>query len=306
MINTSEIRDKSKELGFSACGFARAEPLPLGSFLDEWVAHSLHGNMHYMEKNMDRRLNPELLFPGVKTIIPLLASYYKEGYKPGENLKVSRYAVGRDYHKVLKKRGQALIDWMGEMKPGIRARIFVDTAPIMEKEWARKAGLGWIGKNTCLIRPGEGSWFFIGIIMTDLELTPDPPENRNLCGNCSRCIDNCPTKALSANGILDARKCISYLTIELKDRISDEYTGQTDNWLFGCDRCQEVCPSNRFAKETLIQDFEPRPIFHSISSQTFCQMDQNDFTREFSGTCLTRAGLEKIKGTISFLYPDDI
>ncbi len=272
---------------------------------NHWLGKSYHGQMHYMGKNMDLRLDPELLFPGAKTVIPLLASYHNNEYTPSQSLKVSRYAVGRDYHRVLKKRGQKLIDWMRLEIPGLKARIFVDSAPLMEKEWARKSGLGWIGKNTCLIRPGEGSWFFLGIILTDLELPPDPPEDRNLCGNCTLCIEACPTQALLPDGSLDARKCISYLTIELKDPIPEDFIGQTDHWLFGCDRCQEVCPSNRFAKESEIQDFKPKELFNKVNRQILSQMNQKDFEREFSGTPLKRAGLEKLQQTAAFLYPDD-
>jgi len=224
VLDSSAIRERSLELGFTACGFARAEPLPMEEILDSWLGKSFHGQLNYMAENRDLRLDPNLLFPGVKTVIPLLASYYKEAYTPSDDLKISRYAVGRDYHKVLKKRGQKLIDWMSEKVPG---------------------------------------------------------------------------------GIIDANKCISYLTIELKENISREFKGQTDNWLFGCDRCQEVCPHNRFAKESDIQDFEPRAIIKGITEQVINLLDQKGFSEEFSGTALKRAGLEKLQKTVSFLYPGD-
>ncbi len=304
LIDPEKIREKAIELGFSACGFAKAEPLPLKDVLNKWLDKSNHGQMKYMEKNRDLRLDPTLLFPGAKTVITLMASYYNDKFVPSEPLKVSRYAPGRDYHKVLKKNGQKLIDWITLSLPDMSARIFVDSAPLMEKEWARRSGLGWIGKNTCLIRPGSGSWFFLAVILTNLEINPDPAEERDMCGNCTRCVDACPTKALSSKGSLDARKCISYQTIELRDNIPGEFKGKTEFWLFGCDRCQEVCPHNRFAKNSIIDELAPRKVFENISPQLINEMDQEEFDRKFSGTAFKRVGLEKLKQTSSFLYPD--
>ena len=305
MIDPEIIRNKSIELGFSACGFAKAESLPIEKPLSKWLENSRHGQMKFMENYQDLRADPNLLFPGSKTIISLLASYYNEEYEPSGSLKVSRYAVGRDYHKVLKKRGKHLIEWIKEFHPDIKARIFVDSAPIMEKEWARRSGLGWIGKNTCLIRPGEGSWFFIAEIITDLEIIPDTPEDRDLCGHCTRCIDACPTDALSIGGGIDARKCISYQTIELKDDIPPEYFGKTDRYLFGCDICQEACPHNKFAKRTMIPDFDSREIFRTIDPDTIATMNLDEFEKLFAGTPIMRAGLDKLKRTCAFLYPGD-
>ena len=277
----------------------------MDELLNNWLDNSSHGQMSFMERNKDLRLDPRLLFPGAKTVISLLASYHNEEYTPDQSLKVSRYAVGRDYHKVLKKRGQKLIDYLSLEEPDMKARVFVDSAPIMEKEWARRAGLGWIGKNSLLIRPGEGSWFFLAIILTDLEIPSDKPEERNLCGNCTRCIDACPTQAIHPNGFVEAKRCISYLTIELKDSIPENFAGKTDKWLFGCDRCQEVCPHNKFAKGSIIKDFKPKDVFQNINKQAVMRMDQSGFEKEFFGTALKRAGLEKLKQTTSFLYPDD-
>ncbi len=304
MIDHEKIREKAIELGFSACGFAKAEPLPLNNILNRWLDNSNHGQMKYMEKNKDLRLDPTLLFPGAKTVISLVASYYNEEFVPAEPLKISRYAPGRDYHKVLRQMGKQLIDWTSISLPEISARVYVDSAPIMEKQWAMRSGLGWIGKNTCLIRPGMGSWFFLAVILTDLEITPDPAEERDLCGNCTRCIDACPTQALSSQGFLDARKCISYQTIELKNNIPVEFKDKTDFWLFGCDRCQEVCPHNRFAKSSSIEGFEPRLGFMNLNPQIINEMNQEEFDNRFSGTAIRRAGLEKLKQTSSFLYPD--
>jgi len=194
---------------------------------------------------------------------------------------------------------------MKEKIPDLKARVFVDSAPILEKEWARRAGLGWIGRNTCLIRPGAGSWFFLAEILTDLELEPDPMEERMLCGSCTRCIDACPTKALNPEGYLDATKCISYLTIELKDSIPEDFTKLTDYWLFGCDICQEVCPWNRFSTETNIQEFKPLDLFYDDNVHGIKQMSQESFDKKFAGNPLKRADLEKLKRTITFLSPDD-
>lgn len=302
MIDPSSIREKSIELGFSACGFARAEPLcNLEAVFNDWIGKGFHGEMDYMKRNIDLRLDPELLFPGSKTVIVLAASYYNEDYHPAEPLKVSRYAVGRDYHKVLKKKGQGLIDWMAGEVPGMKARVFADSAPIMEKEWARRAGLGWIGKNTCLIMPGEGSWVFLAVILTDLEIEPGIPEERNLCGTCSKCIDACPTRALHPGGYLISGRCISYLTIELKDQIPDDFFAKTDKWLFGCDICQEACPWNRFAKESTIVDFTAKTVMGELKPETILQMDQAEFDEIFSAMAIKRAGLEKLKKTTAFL-----
>jgi len=305
VIDPEKIREKSIELGFSACGFAKAESLPLENSLNKWLENSSHGQMSYMENNKDLRADPTLLFPGANTVISLMASYYNEEYEPSEPLRVSRYAVGRDYHRVIKKRGQKLIDWIKSIYPDVNARIFVDSAPIMEKEWARRSGLGWIGKNTCLIRPGEGSWFFLAEILTDLKVSPDIPEDRNLCGSCTRCIDACPTGAIIQGEGVDAKKCISYQTIELKDDISAEFKGKTEKYLFGCDICQEVCPHNRFALSSKISDFEPRESFNNLSPEKIYKLNQEEFEALFAGTPVMRAGLDKLKRTCAFLYPGE-
>ena len=258
--------------------------------------------MAYMERNTDLRMHPESLFPGVKSIIVLLANYYNDNYQPSDPLKVSRYAVGRDYHKVLKKKGRELIKWMQAEYGKCNARVFVDSAPVMEKEWARRAGLGWIGKNTCLIRPGEGSWFFIATIFTDLIFYPDVKESRNYCGNCSACVDACPTKAINPGGFLEADKCLSYLTIELPGEIPDNFKNDS-NWLFGCDICQEVCPHNRFSLQTTIEDFRPREIYSELSPELVSDMNEEEFKINFAGSPLKRAGLNKLKSTSAFLYP---
>jgi len=303
LIDSQIIKSEALELGFSACGISKADALPLSDLYQDWIEGANHGEMKFLERNIDLRLDPGKLFEGAQSVIVLLASYYNKNYTPADPLKVSRYAVGRDYHKVLKKKGQNLINWMKKEYDDCEARVFVDSAPIMEKEWARRAGLGWIGKNTCLILPSAGSWFFISIILTNIEISPDKAEMRNLCGNCTRCIDACPTKAIHPDGYVDAKKCISYLTIELKEDISGEFHENTNNWLFGCDICQDICPYNRFSIPSEIDDFQAREIIHKLSPEVIRKMSAGEFDLYFSGSPLKRAGLEKLKTTSAFLYP---
>ncbi len=250
--------------------------------------------MAYMRRNIELRLDPRKLFPPVKTIISLAVNYYPGKIHYGKT-RISRYALGRDYHRVLKKMMKRLFYYIKEEIPGVKARFFVDSAPVMERELARRAGLGWIGKNTMLITKEYGSWVFLGEIFISEALPPDEPFRKNHCGTCSLCVESCPTGALKPY-FLDARLCLSYITVEHKGEVPEIYRLKNSGWIFGCDTCQEVCPWNRRAQRTNIKDFEPRipPSLDSLPSK-------KEFEKRFQGTALKRAGYEKIKKILTFI-----
>ena len=305
------IRRKALELGFSACGFASVEELTeLRPGFQEWVDSGRAGEMGYLERNMDLRLDPGKLVDGAKTVISLAASYYYPipQHIPG-NSRFSRYALSEDYHKVLKARGHELLNWINHEIVPVKGRVFTDSAPIFEREWAMRAGLGWLGKNGCLIIPKQGSYFFLTEIITDLDLSSCLPSSRLLsssslpssCGTCTRCIDACPTRALAGDGSLDPCKCISYLTIEHKGAIPDEFEGQWNDWVFGCDVCQDVCPYNRKPVQSTITEFAPRESILDISGDTIKNMDEAAFKQLFDGTPVERAGWLGILRNFAFL-----
>ncbi len=297
-----QIRQKGLELGFNELGFSEIQRLDhLEKPMNEWIQKGYHGEMSWLEKNLEKRLNPAELFHGAKTIISLISWYHSDDYMDGCG--ISRFAVGRDYHKVVKKRGQKLIDYMREEFGDIQARIFVDSAPLMEREWAKKSGLGWIGKNGCLIQPAKGSWFFLGEIVMDLEILPDNPEIKNLCGSCTRCIQACPTDALLGDGLIDARKCISYLTIELKGEIDDNFKGNWENWIFGCDICQEVCPWNRKPINYQFEDFSPREEILELKQRLSANANDDEIENIINGTAIKRTGFKGLMRNLEYLKP---
>lgn len=288
------------ELGFDDIGFSEVKRLDhLDKPFTNWLSMGYHGEMKWLENNFEKRLDPARIFPGAKTIISLISWYHSEDYVDGCG--VSRYAVGRDYHKVLKKKGQELINFMNEEIGSVQARAFVDSAPIMEREWAKNSGLGWIGKNGCLIQPKKGSWFFIAEIIMDLEIQSDPDVNIDLCGSCTRCIEACPTDALLGNGLLDARKCISYLTIELKDEIDNSLKGKWDDWIFGCDICQQVCPWNRKPINHQLLDFTPREEILNLKKSLLGDHTEDEIGKTIQGTPLNRAGIKLLKRNLDSL-----
>jgi len=288
------------ELGFDKLGFSEVKRLVhLEKPMTEWLQKGYHGEMSWLENNLEKRLNPSELFPGAKTIISLISWYHSDDYQDGCG--ISRYAVSRDYHKVLKKQGQALIDFIREEFGDIQARIFVDSAPVMEREWAKNSGLGWIGKNGCLIQPEKGSWFFLGEIIMDLEILSDDPQLESHCGSCTKCIQACPTNALLGDGLLDARKCISYLTIELKGEINEEFKGKWKNWIFGCDICQEVCPWNRKPLNHKLIDFIPRIEIMELNQSLSGNSDDFGLENIIRGTAIKRTGIKGLKRNLEFL-----
>ncbi len=294
------IKQKAKEAGFDFCGFSKAKKLTEEEQkLHQWLDKGMHAGMGYMENHFDKRLDPSLLVPGAKSVISLLYNYYPENeLKFDDGHKISKYAYGKDYHDVLKKKLRKLLESVSEKAGGIAGRVFVDSAPVMERQWAARSGLGWIGKNTLLINKQKGSYFFLAEIITDLALTYDSPV-KDYCGSCTKCIDACPTQALVAPGTLDAGKCISYFTIELKDEIPEAFTNTWKDWIFGCDICQDVCPWNRFSEPHHEKDFLPSDDLKQISS--WQEITEEVFKKTFKGSPLKRPGYQRILRNIRFL-----
>ncbi|MCB0738264.1 MAG: tRNA epoxyqueuosine(34) reductase QueG [Bacteroidetes bacterium] len=294
------IKKLSKQLGFNHCGISKAVFLEdEAPRLEQWLSQNMHGQMSYMANHFDKRLDPRILVPGAKSIISLLLNYFPEKEQNSNAPKISRYAFGRDYHKVLKKKMKLLVAQMQAEFGDFDARIFVDSAPVMDKVWAAKSGLGWIGKHTNLINKQQGSYFFVAEIICDLDLEPDAPI-KDFCGTCTKCIDACPTNAIVAPYVVDGSKCISYYTIELKEAIPEEARGKMDNWMFGCDVCQEVCPWNRFSTPTKEPDFNPR-LHTKLSTEDWLDITEEVFNKMAEGTPLKRAGFEGIKRNLTFL-----
>lgn len=296
------IRQTALQLGFSFCGISKARRLDEEEpRLTKWLKEGRNAGMGYMENHFEKRLDPRLLVADAKSVISVLMNYYpgnRTGY--ASPYKVSRYAFGTDYHFVIRDKLYQLAQRMEEKAGAVNYRVFTDSAPVLDRAWAVNAGLGWIGRNTMLITRRHGSYFFIGEIITDLELDYDMPFGGNYCGDCTRCMDACPTGAITGNRELDAGKCISYLTIELKDTIPGEFEGQTDGWIFGCDVCQEVCPWNRFSLVHQIPDFEPSGNWIGWSRETWEQLGQPVFEEMFGKSALKRAGFMKLKNNITF------
>lgn len=297
------IIEQAKSLGFARIGFARASSLDQSAYnLAKWLELGYHGEMKYMENYFDLRKDPRNLVPNAKTVIVLSYNYAtKKSQSDAEAPKISKYAFGRDYHKVLKKKLKKLFLFIQDLSNGCQGRFFIDSAPILERDWAELAGLGWKGKNTLLIHPHAGSYFFLAEIILDAEFPYDSPM-RDYCGTCRKCIDACPTEAINEKGyVLDARRCISYLTIELKKDIPEEFKSKMDDWVFGCDICQEVCPWNRFSTPHDESDFEPKPILLSMDRQSWFDMKEDEFNEIFENSAVKRTGYQGLKRNLLFL-----
>lgn len=298
------IKKKAKELGFDACGIAEVSSADTEAlFFDRWIAEGYHAGMKYMENYRDIRLNPAGLIEGARSVISVALNYYPAQKQSSDAPRISYYAYGKDYHIVLKDKLRQLWQYITEellpsIEPVPEARAFTDSAPLLERYWAWKAGLGWIGKNTNLIIPGKGSFFFLGEIVTTLELDYDSPQE-NRCGDCRRCLDACPTGALESAGHLNANKCISYLTIEHKGDIPSELASRLGDRLYGCDTCQEVCPWNRFAVPTREEAFTPSPAFLSFKKEDLADFTREDYNRIFARSAVKRAKYEGLIRTIA-------
>lgn len=298
---TDFIKTLSKEHGFLLAGIAQVRKLEEEeNRLDDWLSKGYHGDMQYMANHKEMRLDPGKLVSGAKSVISLAYNYYSAHPWQKGKPNISIYALGHDYHRVLKKKLKEL--WkeiQSKLAPSSKGRYFVDSAPVMERQWAMLAGLGWTGKNTLLINPKHGSYFFLAEIICDIELKPDTPMH-DYCGTCTRCIDACPTQAIDANGyVLKADQCISYLTIETKKSIPDEFSSSLNDYVFGCDICQDICPWNRFSKPHNDPAFDPQSDFLSWTKQDWDRLDQETFDKTFGHSPVKRAGYAKIKDTIS-------
>ncbi len=269
--------------------------------MEAWLAKGMHGNMHYLEKNKEKRYNPSKLVDNARSVITVLYNYYPNEKLPeNDNYKLSKYAYGKDYHYIIKEKLRALLAAVEEKTGRRTARIFVDSAPVLDRAWARQSGLGFIGKNTMLINKKTGSFYFIGHIIIDLELDYDNPETGNYCGTCTLCIDACPTQALQPFQ-LDARKCISYITIENRDKIPEDFRGKMNNWIFGCDICQDVCPWNRFSIPHTEPLFEPSEALASMKKVNWESLDKSQFKTLFKNSAVERAGFNGLKRNIDFV-----
>ncbi|NJO88843.1 MAG: tRNA epoxyqueuosine(34) reductase QueG [Chloroflexia bacterium] len=303
-IISQQIKDNAKELGFLACGIAKAEKLiDEEKPLKEYLGNGFHGKMKYMENHFEKRLDPTLLEQGAKSVISLLYNYYtSEKQSDPEAPIISKYAQGKDYHLVVREKLNKLLQFIKTSFGEVNGRGFVDSAPVLERAWAKKAGLGWIGKNGNLLNQKLGSFFFISELIIDLELEYDEEMTQTHCGECTRCIDACPTQAIVAPGKVDGSKCISYLTIELKDEIPPEFKGKMQNRVFGCDICQDVCPFNKKrATKHNEKQFEPKPELLKMTKNDWYELSQEQFSYLFKDSAVKRTKYEGFVRNLKFL-----
>lgn len=300
--HTQIIKSIASELGFSFCGVAKAEFLEEeASRLEEWLKRDYQGKMAYLENHFDKRLDPTLLVPGAKSVVSLVYNYApKEDLASDDSLAVAKYAYGEDYHHVIKDKLKLFLHTLQEKIGEVHGRAFVDSAPVMERAWAHKSGLGWIGKNSLLLNRTMGSFFFLAELIIDLELEYDGPI-KDYCGTCTACMDACPTAAIPEPYVVDGSKCISYFTIELKEEIPTEMSGKFENWIFGCDICQDVCPWNSFAQPHRESKFDPAEGFTSLQENKWTDLTADVFEKVFSKSALKRTGFDGMKRNIDFV-----
>jgi len=300
---TRQIKEKAKDLGFFYCGVSKADFLEEeAKHLESYLKNNFNGKMTYMENHFDKRLDPRLLVDDAKVVVSLLMNYHPNEIQTDKAApKISKYAYGQDYHFIIKDKLKSLFSYIQEEIGEVGGRIFVDSAPVLDKSWAQKSGLGWMGKNTNIINPKEGSFFFIAELILDLNLIPDGPI-KDYCGTCTKCIDACPTDAIVKPYVVDGSKCISYLTIELKDELlPKEFSGKMDNWMFGCDICQDVCPWNRFSKPTKEASFSPHENLLHMSKADWVDLTEEVFQEIFRKSAVKRTKYAGLKRNIGFL-----
>jgi epoxyqueuosine reductase len=295
------IKRESKRLGFDFCGISKAVFLEdEARHLEKWLHQGMNGKMQYMENYFDMRLDPRKLVPGAKSVISLMFNYYPEEKQNSDAPKISKYAYGKDYHFVIKDKLHELLQAMNKQIGEIHGRAFVDSAPVLERAWAAKSGLGWIGKNAQLLRPQNGSFFFLAELIVDIELDADIPI-KDYCGSCTRCLDACPTQAIIGPKLVDGSKCISYFTIELKEAMPVEMQDKLDGWMFGCDVCQDVCPWNSFSLPHKTKEMQPNPALMNMTKRDWEEITEDVFKKTFKDSPLQRAGYNGIKRNLNCL-----
>lgn len=298
------IKREAERLGFMSCGISKAEFLEEeASRLEAYLKQNMNGKMGYLENHFDKRLDPTLLVPGSKSVVSLLFNYYPAKEQIEDTYKISKYAYGRDYHFVVKDKLRELLHFINEKIGEVHGRAFVDSAPVLDKAWAAKSGLGWVGKHTLLLTKQVGSFYFVAELIIDLELEYDSPVTDH-CGSCTACIDACPTQAIVADRVVDGSKCISYFTIELKDEIPSAVKGQFEDWIFGCDICQDVCPWNRFSKPHREPLFNPHPEMLSMAKKDWEEITEDVFREMFRKSAVKRTKYEGLKRNIRFVKRD--
>lgn len=301
--NTVLIKQYAARCGFDFCGIAKAEKLEEDARrLEAWLNKGMHGSMQYMENHFDLRIDPTLIVPGAKSVITLLKNYFPSQQQTSEAPHISKYAYGKDYHEVIREKLNEFLHLLSTEIGEIHGRGFVDSAPVMERSWAQKSGLGWVGRNGNLINKQQGSFFFIATLIVDLPLEYDNPFAKDYCGSCTKCIEACPTGAILPGKVVDGSKCISYFTIELKDMlIPGEMKNKFDDWMFGCDICQDVCPWNRFSKPNNEIAFTPIPEILNLSTKEWESMTEESFKKIFKHSPLKRTKFKGIQRNIRFL-----
>ena len=298
---TTQIKTEAKRLGFLSCGISKADFLEEEApRLEQWLKKNMQGEMTYMENHFDKRLDPRKLVEGSKSVISLLLNYYPEEKQEDNAYKISKYAYGQDYHHVIKTKLRQLQEFITQEIGAVNGRAFVDSAPVLDKAWAAKSGLGWIGKHSNLLTQQTGSFYFIAELIVDLELTYDSPVTDH-CGSCTACLDACPTQAIVAPYVVDGSKCISYFTIELKNEIPTEFHGKFDDWMFGCDVCQDVCPWNRFSKPHEEPLFNPHPELLSMTKKDWEEITEDVFKKVFQKSPVKRTKYDGLKRNIDFI-----
>lgn len=295
------IKAEAKRLGFLSCGISEAGFLEdEAPRLERWLRENRHGEMRYMENHFDKRLDPRLLVPGAKSVVSLLYNYFPSKTQREDTYKISKYAYGEDYHHVIKRKLRQLLARIQEEVGAVHGRVFVDSAPVLDKAWAARSGLGWIGKNSNLLTKEVGSYYFIAELILDLELAYDGPVTDH-CGTCTACIDACPTDAIVKPYVVDGSRCISYFTIELKNELPSNLGMDFDDWIFGCDICQDVCPWNRFATPHKEADFEPKPELLTNSRRDWEELTEEVFKRVFDQSAVERTKFSGLKRNITYV-----